>query len=217
MDIIATGNAFNDMVNSLRNEFKDNIENTVILLGTCWWNFKKYNEYRKKYKKIIVFQTEQLNATQRNFLTLSYFKWLKQADEVWDYDEQNIEVLKLIRPDVKLHIFKPYKDWSKYAPLEKDIDILFYGAMNEHRKKLLDHLAKKYKVKILHAWDDKTIDNCILRSKILLNIYFYYECSCQEQARIIRWIGAPCKIISEKSVKNYLNVNELTYNELFDL
>ena len=39
----------------------------------------------------------------------------------------------------------------------------------------------------------------------------------QEQARIIRWIGAPCRIVSEKSWKNYLGVEEMNYENLVNL
>ena len=39
----------------------------------------------------------------------------------------------------------------------------------------------------------------------------------QEQARMIKWIGAPCRIISEKSWKNYLGVEEYEYEDLFNL
>ena len=163
-----------------------------------------------------MFNQEPLTATQRQFMHKGYFAWLKQADEVWDYDEQNIEVLKMARPDVKLHILKPYKDWSKYKPVAKDIDILFYGALNEHRTKILNKLRKKYNVVHLHSFDSKIIDEHILRSKILLNIHYYYECAMQEQARMIRWIGSPCRIVSEKSHKNYLNVEEKTENELLN-
>ena len=164
-----------------------------------------------------MFNQEPLTATQRQFMHKGYFTWLKQADEVWDYDEQNIEVLKLIRPDVKLHILKPYKDWSKYAPVAKDIDILFYGSMNEHRAKILNELKKKYKVVILNSWDRWVIDNHIMRSKVLLNLHYYYESSMQEQARMIRWIGSPCRIVSEKSWKNYLGVEEFEYEDLMNL
>jgi hypothetical protein len=36
----------------------------------------------------------------------------------------------------------------------------------------------------------------------------------QEQARMIRWIGAPCRIVSEPSVHNYLGVEEMSWEEL---
>jgi hypothetical protein len=147
----------------------------------------------------------------------NYFVWLKLADEVWDYDEKNIEILKLMHVNAKLHTLKPYKNWSIYAPTEKDIDILFYGSLNEHRRKLLNELSKRYKLTIINTFDGSTLDSFILRSKILLNIHYYFDAACQEQARMIRWIGAPCKIISEKSWKNYLGVEELSYDELMKL
>ena len=220
MNFISSHKAFNETIDSLKNEFKDDKSNNVIICGAHDFSrTQSIDIYKKKYDKVIVFNQEPLTATQRQFMHKGYFAWLKQADEVWDYDEQNIEVLKLIRPDIKLHILKPYKNWSKYLKVEKDIDILFYGSTNEHRTRLLDVLKKKYKV--LHFkegnehWED--LDQYILRSKILLNIHYYYESAMQEQARMIRWIGAPCRIISEKSKKNYLGVEEMTYEELFNL
>ena len=218
MNYLASHPAFNDTIDSLKNEFKDDKSNIVIICGAHDFSrTQSIDLYKKKYDKVIVFNQEPLTATQRQFMHKGYFSWLKQADEVWDYDEQNIEVLKLIRPDVKLHILKPYKDWSNYAPVAKDIDILFYGALNEHRRAVLEELKKKYKVVILNSWNGNVIDNHIMRSKILLNIHYYYESSMQEQARMIRWIGSPCRIISEKSHNNYLNVEEINYEDLVNL
>ena len=218
MNYISSYPSFNDTIESLRNEYKDDNSNDVIVCGAHDFSRTQSIEtLKKRYGKVIVFNQEPLTATQRQFMHKGYFAWLKQADEIWDYDEQNIEVLKLIRSDVKLHILKPYKDWSKYKPVTKDIDILFYGTINEHRKAVLNELKKKYKVVILNSWNGNVIDNHIMRSKVLLNIHYYYECSMQEQARMIRWIGAPCRIISEKSFKNYLNVEEKEYSELMKL
>ena len=169
-----------------------------------------------QFNKIIVFNQEQLHAQQRNFLTPEYKSWLMLADEVWDYDEANFDVLNQLNKNVKLHLLQPYKDWSVYEQVEKDIDFLFYGAMNAHRSYLLSKLSEKYHVCVLqNEW--QKLDEFIMRSKALLNIHFYYECALQEQARMIRWIGAPCRVLSEKSVKNYLGVEEMTYNELLQL
>lgn len=218
MNYLSSHPAFNDTIDSLRNEFKDDKSNNVIICGAHDFSrTQSIDLYKKKFDKVIVFNQEPLTATQRQFMHLGYFAWLKQADEVWDYDEQNIEVLKLIRPDVKLHVLKPYKDWSKYVPVAKDIDILFYGSMNEHRAKILNELKKKYKVAIIQTWDGSVLDSYIMRSKVLLNLHYYYESSMQEQARMIRWIGSPCRIVSEKSWKNYLGVEEKEYNELINI
>ena len=215
MHFISSSPAFNDTIDSLKHEFRNDISNSVIICGAHDLSHNEnIDKYKCKYDKVIVFNQEPLLAKQRQFMHLGYFSWLELADEVWDYDEVNIKVLRLIRDDIKLHILKPYKKWPETH--EKDIDILFYGSMNEHRKKLLDHLSQKHNVCILTNNFD-TLDEYILRSKILLNIHYYHEVSLQEQARMIRWIGAPCRIVSERSVNNYLGVEELDYASLFEL
>lgn len=212
--------AFIDTIQSLQNEFKNDSSNTVLVLDIANTS-KKYdvNYFKQKYpnSKIIAFNQEPLLATQHNFMHKKFYKFLKEADEIWDYDEYNVNVIKTINKNTKLHILKPYKNWDKYKPVKKDIDILFYGWVNEHREKLLNKLKEKYNVVILTNTFGDNLDSYILRSKILLNIHYYYECAAQEQARMIRWIGAPCRIISEKSTKNYLNVEELSYEDLFNL
>jgi hypothetical protein len=218
MKYLASTVHFQDTLASLQNEFRDDRSNDLIICGAH--DFSKYNELavlRRQYSKIIVFNQEPLTATQRQFMHPRYESWIKEADEVWDYDEKNIEYLQKIRSDVKLHVLKPFKDWSKYQVPEKDIDILFYGAMNEHRATVLSELRNHYNVVVIGDVYGDALDEFILRSKLLLNIHYFYECAMQEQARMIRWIGAPCRIISEKSWKNYLNVEELTYEELLKL
>ena len=216
---------FIDTVQSLINEFKDDKTNDVVIVGI--YEVSKiytFDYFKKLYpnSKIIAFNQEPLMAEQRQFMHKLFYNFLVEADEIWDYDERQVDLLKSINKNTKLHILKPYKDWSKYPKVDKDIDILFYGSINEHRSKILNELKKKYKVLVLSnntrnpVWGD-SLDKLILRSKVLLNIHFYYECSMQEQARMIRWIGSPCRIISEKSYKNYLNVEEMTYDEILKL
>jgi len=218
MQFVSSAPHFNDTLDSLKNEYSSDATNSVVILGAHDLSrHQSFEYYKNKYDKVIVFNQEPLLAEQRNFLHPLYYYWLKKADEVWDYDEENIKVLSLIRDDVKLHILKPYKDWSAYCNSPKDIDILFYGSMNAHRKRVIDALSTKYKVVTLHTFDSLLLDRYISRSRILLNIHFYDECALQEQARMIRWIGSPCRIVSEKSVTNYLGVEELSYAELFTL
>lgn len=216
MQFVQSHPAFNDTIDSLKHEFKDDTSNRVIICGAHDLSRgHSIDEYKKKYGKVIVFNQEPLRAKQRKFMHFEYFVWMNQADELWDYDEENVKYLKLIRPDAKLHLLKPYKEWPKEA--EKDIDILFYGSMNDHRKKILDELSKRHNVKVLtKCWGDE-LDSWILRSKILLNLHYYTETALQEQARMIRWIGAPCRIVSEPSVRNYLGIEELTTDEILML
>ena len=211
---------FIDTFQSLQNEFKNDNSNDVLILDISNTS-KKFNVtyFKKIYpnSKIIAFNQEPLLADQNQFMHKLFFKFLVDADEVWDYDERQVDVIKSINENTKLHILKPYKDWTIYPQVNKDIDILFYGSINEHRKELLNNLKTRYNVVICNGKHGDELDPFIIRSKILLNIHYYYECASQEQARIIRWIGAPCRIISEKSYKNYLNIEEFEYKELFKL
>lgn len=210
MNFVSSHPAFNDTIDSLKNEFKDDHSNSVIICGAHDFSrTESIDKYKTKYDKVIVFNQEPLMAKQRNFMHIGYFAWLKAADEVWDYDDMNLRLIRSFRPDAQLHTLKPYKVWPSSHP--KDIDILFYGALNEHRSTILNRLAKQYGLKILtNCWGNE-LDSWILRSRILLNLHYYYECALQEQARMIRWIGAPCRIISEPSKVNYLNVEEFDF------
>ena len=216
MKFLSAGPAFIDTIESLEFEFKNDTSNSVVVCGG--WELSKKNPslfpLKEKFEKVIIFNQEQVGTKFREFLHPAYINWLKTADEVWDYDEENIKLLNNIRNNIKLHFLKPYKTWPETH--KKDIDILFYGAMNLHRKKILDILGNKYKLLISNFVWGNNLDNLILRSKVLLNIHFYETC-LQEQARMIRWIGSPCRIISEKSVHNYLGVEEMEYQDLFNL
>lgn len=210
---------FIDTIDSLKNEFRNDTTNRVVVTGISDVS-RKYDVawFRKKYGgHIIAFNQEPLLATQRDFMHPLFFKFLKEADEVWDYDDRQVKLLQSINPNTTIHILKPYKNWGAYNNVSKDIDILFYGALNEHRQKVINALKTRYNVIVCKGIFGDDLDSYIMRSKILLNIHFYYECAMQEQARMVRWLGSPCKIISEKSWKNYLGVNELSYSELFNL
>ena len=207
---------FIDTIDSLQNEFCNDTSNTVVVTGVSDIS-RKYSVswFRKKYGgKVIAFNQEPLLASQRDFMHPLFFKFLKEADEVWDYDERQVELIRTINSNVNLHVLTPYKNWDAYEKVPKDIDILFYGTLNEHRRKVIDALKSKYNLVVCNGVFGDSLDSYILRSKILLNIHFYYECAMQEQARMVRWLGSPCRIVSEKSYKNYLNVEELDYSEL---
>lgn len=132
----------------------------------------------------IVFNLEQHCATSRWF-GAEYLDLLRTA-ETWDYSRKNIESL-----DSK-HGIRPQFCRLGYAPelarlrrdFPKDIDILFYGAMNERRKAVLDTLtASKLHVVCASNAFGKERDGLIARSKVVVNIH-YYESAILETARL---------------------------------
>ena len=217
MKIRYTNNVFIDTAHSLMNEYKDDTSNTLLIIGAINDCARyDYAEYTKGFDKVIIFNQDPYDCILVNHLREPYFDWIRRADEVWDYEETNIQYLAGIGIQAKLHILKPYKNWNMYAPVEKDIDFLFIGSLYDRRKVVLDFLKEKYNVVVT---PDQTygeaLDDYILRSKVLLNIHGTTH--FQEQARMVKWLGAPCQIISERSIHNYLNVPEMDYWELFCL
>ena len=218
MKIISAGPAFLDTEIALTANIRHIEDDTVCLLGG--YELAKTHtmaDYKKSYKKVIVFNQEQIANRTRQFMSFEYFRLLKEADEVWDYDEFNIESLSPIRNDVKLILLKPCKELNAGHAANKDIDVLFYGAMNEHRAHIINQL-KSHKVNVVmpnNIWGNQ-LNPFIARAKICLNIHFYYETALQEQARMIRWISSNANIISEPSRINYMKVNEVPYDSLVE-
>lgn len=209
MNIIRASHYYYETETSLKSEFKDDISNSVILLGPgVLAQTHKLDEYKKKYEKVIIFNQGQLDNGIRKIIDKKYFSFIKEADEVWDYDEHNIDILKLIRPDIKLHVLRPCKELD-VGVLPKDIDVLFYGSLAiERRRKILDELKSKgVNVNIANGkWGDE-LNDYIARAKICLNIHFYEQTALQEQARMIKWVSSNATIVSEISRKNYLGVH----------
>ena len=186
-----------DANKSLENEFINDTQNNCIILSA----FKEkltLEELKEKYDKVIVYNLENY---WESFCKLpNYLYFLKNADEVWDYDEENIKNLSHIRNDIKLHLLKPF---IKINEQQKEYDVLFYGMVTEHRKYILNTLINdNINVKIINNLYGDDLNEYISKSKCL-----------QEQARLIRCIDN-IKIFSEKSPNNYLNVDEYNYDEL---
>ena len=192
---------------SLENEYKNDSSDDCILL--CAYNLKdSIEQIKQENNHIIVFNQEQPSSP---FFTDEYINILKNADSVWDYDEYNIEYLHSLGiSNVEHHILKPFIEIPEQ---EKEFDVCFYGALNDRRVKILNDLVyNELHVVVPNGLFGDDLNECIAKSKCLLNIHFYTD-SLQEQARLIRWIGNG-KIFSEKSRKNYLNIDEYEYDEL---
>ena len=101
---------------------------------------------------------------------------LLKTFEVWDYNERNIAALN------KLGIHRTKLCGIGYAEAlsiipnseHKDIDVLFYGSLNDRRSRILQKLEKRNcKVGQMFGVYGKQRDEYIARSKIVLNLHFY--------------------------------------------
>jgi hypothetical protein len=122
----------------------------------------------------IILNTEQVYGEATPW-SQNIFTWARNF-EIWDYSTRNIEKFNELDIQGVKHFKIGFQkelvrlDNSK----QKEIDVLFYGCINERRKVILDDLvAKGLKVKTLFGVYGKERDQWIERSKIVLNHHFY--------------------------------------------
>lgn len=149
--------------------------------------------------KCIVYQLEQLSEDQGWSSTMQVLDTLRSAFVVWDCNKQNIDFLK----KQGIHaIHKPIGFHPNMFRIQqckqKDIDILFYGSLNERRAKILKELQEKYNTKILFGIYGEERDVLISRSKIVIQIYFY-ETKLFEDVRMSYLLNNKVFTISENT------------------
>ena len=123
-------------------------------------------------KDAILYNTEQVASS----IGAQQFDFERHADKVvWDYSESNIEFLRANGAKRAVHCPIGYvSSMSKIAPVEEDIDVLFYGSMNARRRNILDALDKEgLHVEYVYGKYGAERDHYIARSKIVLNMHFY--------------------------------------------
>jgi hypothetical protein len=122
----------------------------------------------------VILNTEQVYGEATPW-SQNIFTWSKNF-EIWDYSTRNIEKFDELHIKTVKHFRIGFQ--KELARLDnskpKEVDILFYGCINDRRKKILDQLvAKGLKVKALFGIYGTERDQWIERSKIVLNCHFY--------------------------------------------
>lgn len=122
----------------------------------------------------VILNTEQIYSDSKSW-NETIIAWAKNF-EVWDYSIRNIEKFGELGIGGVKHLKIGFqKELVRLnSSIAKDVDILFYGSINERRKKILDQLEKSgLKVKTLFGIYGKERDEWIERSKLVLNHHFY--------------------------------------------
>ena len=169
------------------------VEATNILFGA-----HLIQDQRNIPPNSIIFNLEQLDSNSR-YCDEKYFNCLK-THTVWDYSQKNIDYLKSnrINPDaVLIHIGYSPALTRIAKPEVQDIDVLFYGALNERRQKVLDGLkaAGLNVVNLLGVFGPE-LDHYIGRSKTILNLHFH-ETKIFEIVRVSYLLNNHKVVISE--------------------
>jgi hypothetical protein len=130
----------------------------------------------------IIYNTEHASYSDEE-----YFELLKSFDgKIWDYSESNARQLSV---QVGRHVhYVPVgyvPELTRIEPSdEEDIDVLFYGALNERRQKILDKLrGEGLNVQHLFGVYGAERDAFIARAKVVLCMHYYLP-GAFESARV---------------------------------
>lgn len=165
---------------------------------------------------VVVYNFEQFD-TKSNWFNSSYVSLLKNKP-YWDYSKTNIEALRKVYPEAKAtHVPFAYDSSLDYTYVArdvfrvkpKDIDVLFFGSMNDRRAKVLDKIKSMgLNVQAVFGVYGPELSVLIHRSKLVLNMH-YYDSSVFEAVRVIPLLASRVAVVSEKSVDDddykYLN------------
>ncbi len=144
----------------------------------------------------VIVNLEQLGGRE---LPRGYLERLGQHP-VLDYSSKNIDLLRHRLNTANAHLFKvgyvAQMSTIVNAP-EQDVDVLFYGVVNERRRLVLDGIAASgLKLKVLEKVYGPERDAWIARSKLVLNMR-YYESKRHEIVRTSFLLANRKAVVSE--------------------
>lgn len=139
----------------------------------------------------IIYNLEQVT---RDSIWTSYLTSdLLKNHVVWDYSLRNIAAFQK-----GVHVPIGYvPQLTRIEPDEENIDVLFYGCINERRAKILNELrARGVRVEAVYGIFGQHRDALIARSKIVLNMH-YYEAQIFEAVRVSYLLANRKAVVSE--------------------
>ena len=195
-------------------------DNDYLVFGLI--NFLNIEEIKEiylkniNYRKLIIYQLEPLNSNHW-WKVENIIKNLHGADEIWDYDLENIEILQSQGFDPK---FRPCRYTKSLDQIKiKDnpkIDVLFYGTPTEPRMKYWNHLCFNRNIEYNISWmsgiQSESLDYFLSNSKIILNLSTHSTESRQAQTRIFYPLSNNKCIISQESSINYFGDSIIQFN-----
>jgi hypothetical protein len=151
-------------------------------------------ELLKIDQKLIIFNSEQL--PEDSVWTSPHYRNLLDKNYVWDYSPANL--LKMKHGNTQLIDFY-YCDQLSRLEIKKPAkyDLVFYGSINERRKKILDEISKSgLRVKVIFGAYGGDRDALISESRAVLNLH-YYDSQIFQQIRAFYPLTNKIPVISE--------------------
>jgi len=168
------------------------LSDRTVFLGAHVLPWSRYTDDRA-----IFYNFEQRGSPALSSSVLDMFR----RHEVWDYSPSNIAWFAEHGIRAK-HVpigYVPDLTRIEKAPT-KDIDVLFYGLVNDRRRRILDSLrATGLAVCVLSNCYGTERDRLIARSKIVLNTHFY-DAGIFEMVRCSYLFANEVCVVSEDSI-----------------
>lgn len=161
-------------------------------------NLLEPHEGRRLDPLTIVYNLEQIGEGSA-WCSPSYLQLLKTC-RVWDYSARNIAALARLGVTARAsHVPIGYvPELSRIAPrAEEDIDVLFYGSVNDRRAQVINQLkAMGLNAHAVFGVYGAERDQLIARSKVVLNLH-YYETSIFEMVRVSYLLANRKAVVAE--------------------
>ncbi|MBQ6341610.1 MAG: methyltransferase [Anaerolineaceae bacterium] len=156
--------------------------------------------FKRTPGRYIPFQMEQTISSR--WLTPEYYDRLNHGYSILDYSLVNINFFKNVTEFGKNFYYLPldYLPGFQSKSGNYEYDVLFYGDVNnERRKRYLEEIQKYYSVKIVTDVFGEDLYDLISKARIVINIH-YYEDALLETTRIYEILSLGRSIvISEQS------------------
>lgn len=152
-------------------------------------------------KGSIIYNLEQVSGESTIFEP--HYIELMKRHTTWDYSIRNAHELRSrFGVDAGAICTVGYRPELKMVPKrDKDIDVLFYGSVNERRARVLEQLAARgLRVKVLFGVYGGARDEFIARSKVILNVHFYRS-KVLELMRLSYLLANGCFVVSERGAE----------------
>lgn len=166
-----------------------------IILG---WHLLDEEALDQLPEQTVLYNLEQLDEQNRPML--SRLLALGSRFEVWDYSRRNMEILRGAGFTGTLN-HAPVGFVEELSRIPKpgvqDIDVLFYGSVNERRSRILEGLrAQGLEVKVVFGVYGAERDALIARAKVILNLH-YYDSSIFEIVRVSYLLANQKAVVAE--------------------
>ena len=148
----------------------------------------------------ILYNFEPLHPLRENLMTL--IADFAPRFTLWDYSAANVEMLRAQNRGSKVqHVpfgYTPALTRVTGAP-DQDIDVLFYGSLNERRERALDAIRARGLggVAARDVYGSER-DALIARAKVVLNVHYYDDARNFESPRIVDLLANRKAVVTER-------------------